>query len=524
MKKRDFFSKISIKDYNNTLEEILEKKNFSSNAKNLLLSMLYKIELAYQDYQTIKRTSISQKQFIEELIEIIEYDCEKIELVEPNSKKGRVLSKYGMSSITDETYKTIISYPIEKELLYALYELAPNKFDIKDEYYILKYAIPRTLKIGNCINNKEIIRDFSGWSWEIETKDIENFELNLIYQNVRILLDAAFLYEWYHNKDSEKDYLLKMKESLIENFGQENAEKFYNNFLLFSVILNMNVNQEVKQYIFKEQQRVDQEKNLMLDKTKFLDKMTEEKKKTNVEIKKIDKILNNKELLEKELERRNQEKQEKIANIDSLEFVLRNRRRDLIKQMEKYTNLMDPKKYAKNMESLEKKEEMLQKIDRNMLSEEWMEYKMLELQKNFIACLRQRVEHTLIKAEIIEYLYHLRYYKKIPFDKEKRIEQVDELKAGISHLEDILIVKGINLKILNIVTKNGNYNVEIIKQAINSKIANLEKIELEIKPKYSKLQIAIYDGDILERQFEIETNGSASKVELKTNKKFKLFI
>ena len=66
--------------------------------------------------------------------------------------------------------------------------------------------------------------------------------------------------------------------------------------------------------------------------------------------------------------------------------------------------------------------------------------------------------------------------------------------------------------------------MEIIKQAINSKIANLEKIELEIKPKYSKLQIAIYDGDILERQFEIETNGSASKVELKTNKKFKLFI
>ena len=229
-------------------------------------------------------------------------------------------------------------------------------------------------------------------------------------------------------------------------------------------------------------------------------------------------------IIEVQSEEEFREKQEKIANIDSLEFVLRNRRRDLIKQMERYTNLMDPKKYVKNMESLEKKEEMLQKIDRNMLSEEWMEYKMLELQKNFIACLRQRVEHTLIKAEIIEYLYHLRYYKKIPFDKEKRIEQVDELKAGISHLEDILIVKGINLKILNIVTKNGNYNVEIIKQAINSKIANLEKIELEIKPKYSKLQIAIYDGDILERQFEIETNGSASKVELKTNKKFKLFI
>ena len=524
MKKKDFFSKISIKNYNNSMEEILEKKEFSSTAKNLLLSMLYKIELAYKDYKMVKRTTISQGQLIEEIMDIIERDCKKIELVEPNSKKGRVLSKYGMSSITDENYKTIISYPTEKQLLYSLYELSSNKFEVKDEYYILKYAIPRTLKIGNCINNKEIIRDFSGWSWEIEIKDIENYEMNLVFQNLRILVDAAFLSEWYKNKDEQKDYLKKMKENLILKFGNENAERFYSNFLLFTIILNMNINQELKQYIFKEQKRVNQEKNLMLDKTKFLDKMTDDKKRINVEIKKIDKILNNREMLKNELQRRNQEGIEKISNIDSLEFILRNRRRDLIKQMERYTKLMDPKMYVKNIECLEQKEEMLQKIDCSMISEEWLEEKMIELQKNFLSCLKKLIEKTTIKAEIIETLYHLRYYKRIPFNKDKRIFEIKEIKLDIGRIEELLIVKGINLRVLNIITKNGSYNVEIIKQAINSKIINLENIELEVRPKYSKLQVSIYDGNILEKQFEIETNGSAEKVELKTNKRFKLFI
>ena len=37
----NIFSKL--KDYNSQLEEILDRKYFSSNIKNLLLSMIYKI-------------------------------------------------------------------------------------------------------------------------------------------------------------------------------------------------------------------------------------------------------------------------------------------------------------------------------------------------------------------------------------------------------------------------------------------------------------------------------------------------
>ena len=56
MEKNKILSKfnIDIKDYNNELEKILESKLFSYDVKNLLLSMLYKIENAYKDYETVK--------------------------------------------------------------------------------------------------------------------------------------------------------------------------------------------------------------------------------------------------------------------------------------------------------------------------------------------------------------------------------------------------------------------------------------------------------------------------------------
>ena len=69
MTKKDFFSKL--KNYNNELEQILEKKTFSGDIKNLLLNMFYKIEVSYKDYQKVKRVTKEQNNLMEELINII---------------------------------------------------------------------------------------------------------------------------------------------------------------------------------------------------------------------------------------------------------------------------------------------------------------------------------------------------------------------------------------------------------------------------------------------------------------------
>ena len=70
-KKDKLLDKIVKKDYNNELEKILENKLFSYDVKNLLLSMLYKIENAYRDYQTVKLEVPSKRDFIENVLRII---------------------------------------------------------------------------------------------------------------------------------------------------------------------------------------------------------------------------------------------------------------------------------------------------------------------------------------------------------------------------------------------------------------------------------------------------------------------
>ena len=48
-------SKLLKKDYSEELEEICESKKFEKEAQNLLLSMFYKVEGAYNDYKAVKR-------------------------------------------------------------------------------------------------------------------------------------------------------------------------------------------------------------------------------------------------------------------------------------------------------------------------------------------------------------------------------------------------------------------------------------------------------------------------------------
>ena len=50
----NILSKLTSNEYNNKLEEILETKVYSTEVKNLLLSMLYKIENGYEDYIKVK--------------------------------------------------------------------------------------------------------------------------------------------------------------------------------------------------------------------------------------------------------------------------------------------------------------------------------------------------------------------------------------------------------------------------------------------------------------------------------------
>jgi len=115
------FGKILKKDKNEELEKVLEKKQIDEQAKNLLQGILYKIEVAYKDYQKVKTTEETEEQYVEQLILNIKKNCNKITIVKLNQKladeelqKELKKNKYYVGK--DE----IISYPIEEKLLYAI--------------------------------------------------------------------------------------------------------------------------------------------------------------------------------------------------------------------------------------------------------------------------------------------------------------------------------------------------------------------------------------------------------------------
>lgn len=123
-KKTDkIIDKLVKKDYNNQLEEVLEKKSFDESTKNILLSILYKIEVAYADYEMVKQNVETKEEFIENIIRIIKRDCDYIKVVKLNSEESKML---GNKTFLVEKGR-IICYPIERKLLYCISKIEKKK-------------------------------------------------------------------------------------------------------------------------------------------------------------------------------------------------------------------------------------------------------------------------------------------------------------------------------------------------------------------------------------------------------------
>ena len=126
------FSKM--KDYNSKLEEILERKVFSANVKNLLLSMIYKIEISYKDYKEVKRLVKSQDEFLEEFIKIIDENCDNIKAVEPDTEEANILKSNHVMALTNEKERSILCYPTENALLFAISDIISRAILFSDKF------------------------------------------------------------------------------------------------------------------------------------------------------------------------------------------------------------------------------------------------------------------------------------------------------------------------------------------------------------------------------------------------------
>ena len=87
--------------------------------------------------------------------------------------------------------------------------------------------------------------------------------------------------------------------------------------------------------------------------------------------------------------------------------------------------------------------------------------------------------------------------------EEEQIKDVEELKSEIKKLENVLIKKAYDLKVINHISNEETTNNEIIRNVLLTKIISMENINLALEENNETLEIKLYDGDIYEKSIVI---------------------
>lgn len=515
--KKKLFSKF--KDYNYILDKILEEKNFSEDSTNLLLNMIYKIEVSYKDYAQIKGIFQKQNEFIDEIIDIISKNCNQLFLIDPKKEEVRMLKEKNVLALTDEREKRIYAYPTEQAILYGLIDIRPKYFYIPRKYYFFKQEFQNILVQGTILNKTEVIRNFNGWSWNFAEDANIDHTSNMIYQMIRILIDEDFLNDWENDTSPKIDYINEMKKELVEYYGEENSKRFYLSLARLIVAKSVTKN---RSKVRDEFVRIVNAYENMKNKNEYIYKISSERKKIIAEIEKKDMILNNKELMMAEFEKRNSKLSDdrKILNISVLVDILQKEKNDCFRRMEQLNELVRPLNYANLKSELSEKIRIMSVVDEN---KNIRDYKIAFL-KEAIKCLSYNIEKMSSKEEIIDIIYKIRYFRKIRVTEEEKVEDIPQLFNDISQILKYTITKGCKEKVFNIFCKNIEYNYQIIDVALNTAISNYEDIDIALKIEDGFLRVTVYDNEVIDKQEELRFTLTSKDLSIRQNKLVPMYV
>ena len=523
-KKEKLLEKIVKKNYNNELEEILEKKYFDESTKNILLNLLYKLEASYKDYEKVKRDAMPKEQFLQMVISIIKNNCDTFKIVKMNSEEAEILGK--KTFLVDKKNKKIICYPIERKVLYCISKINKKDLIVKNKYHVLTKTISDLLNTGNNINSVEPLRDFNGFSWTTITREIESISHNLIYQNLRMIIGEKLLNNWIANKEFIIDYFELFTNNLEEKYGKKNSKQIIEIISKLSVLLELEYDEIQARKMQNEYKEVNEKLEKIKDREQFIKDVTMQKKELNKKIKKIDTIINDKKLLQKEYEERNEllPLDKKIFSMRILSNIMTKEREEVYIKLENINDMLNPQKFVQYKAELEEKNKYL-KLTKVKNIEEEIKKLTLKLQKIFLDCYEIKVVNAKTKEEIINLLFEYRYYMMLPYDENKKIYQVKELEEKIEKITINLLDKAIKENVIAKFSKNRELEYKILKNIFYTRIIDLEDLYIKIIKENEKFYMQIFDENILEKKVELGNKEDINLKDMliKLNKSIKVF-
>lgn len=503
------FSKL--KDYNIELEDVLEDKYFSSNIKNLLLNMIYKIEISYADYYQVKRCVRNKEDLLNEFIEVIRLYCDNIKIVEPDSDQAKMLIRHKIQALTNEKERSILAYPTELSLLYAISDISPKYFFVNQENPFKK-LIQTALVNGYNLNNIEILKDFNGWSWDKSEIENGNYINNLIYQNLLIMFGEKFLYEWRIYGSTRKDFLEQAKKFI----------KLYtsnNNFIIdLYKVLYFNSNIKDRLIINEDLKIKKQTLKKMQDKEKFMQECKIKKEKIDKKIEKIELALEDDNVLEKKFIKENLKlpKEKQIKSLKKYRTLIEKEREKYLQEISSLSYIMQPANFAAT-------KNLFQEVLEIYNCKDTLEQYLINLQKEFLFFIEKRLSKIKNRDELIDILCELRYYSKLKISENKTVLDFEEINEYYDKVLKKAITNLCKIGAMKIISMDINLNFEIIKYALDTKIINLEEIKIMLTTDKDGLIIKVFDKDIFEKQGRKKIEISKKTLEIKMNRKIKIF-
>lgn len=522
--KEEFFSKF--KDYNNELEKILEKKDFSKDSKNLLLSMFYKLESSYNDYEIVKRKVKTKQEYLENILNNIK-QCNKIELIKPNTKEFFSFKEKNILYDVDLKLKRIKVIDNELYLLSAILELNDFKIYLGEEYNLIRNSFPYLLNTANDIANTEVLRDFNAFSWNTNTNEISNIDINLIYENIRIALSIDII-KILENTNEIVDLIEVIKENLESEYDKKTSEEFLKLLKKISIVIYTRKSPIEKKRLLEEKELIEEELSQIKDKKAYISNIIDEKLKLTHKVKDIDLILKDKDLLIKEYEERNKKLStyNKIFSVSHLAEKLQKEREKILNKIDENSKKLEPNQYLKDREKMQQDFDLLKdlKLDKEEYEKDIYKY-IDKLQILFLKdILPKKIEKTNTKEELINLMYQMRYYNLIPYNKKMEIRNVNKFKELIDIAFSLLISKMYKLKMINTISTNEKADVLIVKNIFDLRMITLEETYVELLKKENNFyQLNIYDEkDTLEESIELQLEFN-KKDRMKLKRKVKLF-
>ena len=260
----------------------------------------------------------------------------------------------------------------------------------------------------------------------------------------------------------------------------------------------------------------------MKDKTEYIYRVSEERKRLLTEIEQKDFLLNDDKALIAEFNRRNMDlpNENKILNVSVFAEMIQTERKECVKKINGLNDLVKPTNYTRLKNELFEKTEIMSVVNDKKKLRDFA----ILFNKEIIKCFAENIEKISSKEEIIDIIYKMRYYKKMRVTKNEKVEDILELNDEVTKILKYVITKGCKEKVFNIFCKDIEYNFRIIETALDTAIANYEYTDIAIEIKDDKLEIVVYDNEVVDKKDEIDFPLTKKDLDVRQKKRIPMYV